>query len=321
MCPIYYKAHLILGTIYLKLRKYEEAEKYLKESISFKPNHPLAYLNLGAVYSILKRYDEGIRMFENTIRLSPKEIRAHFGLGKIYSLKGELEKAAQYFKNVIEYDTRGELSVHAKRAMVTSPLHTEPQISSDIQGKSIEKLYQEGYRAFLYTDYDRAIMFYKGYLKQKPNDDFVWGSLGEAYLRTGNILGAVEAFQSAIKINPNKPLYYKELAIAYDYEENGHHVVACLKKAKELGKNDSITNTLWGKYLLKQQNFSDAILHFEQALKMNSNNLLAKYHLAVALIRNGEMELAISHLQDIVRTPIKNPMKAEAKSLLQKLKR
>jgi superkiller protein 3 len=321
LCPIYYKAHLILGTVYLKIRKYLDAERHLKESINFNPKHALAYLNLGAVYSILKRYDEGITMFEKTLELSPKEVRAHFGLGKIYSLKGEVEKANQYFKNVVEYDTKGQLSIHAKRAMASSSLEEEQvQTPTNINTRNIEKLYQEGYRAFLFTDYDRAIMLYKAYLQSKPNDDFVWGSLGESYIRVGNVLNAIEAFQKAAEINPSKALYYKELAIAYNFQDNDREVIACLKKAKELGKNDSLTTTLWGKSLVKQQNYSDAILHLEQALKLNSNNLLAKYHLAVALIRNGEIELAVSHLQDIIRTPIENPIKLEAKALLQEAK-
>ncbi|MFQ5822765.1 MAG: tetratricopeptide repeat protein [bacterium] len=320
LCPIYYKAYLILGTVYLKIRKYLDSEEFLKESIRFYPNHALTYLNLGAVYSILKRYDEGIKMFQKTLELSPKEIRAHFGLGKIYSLKGEVEKANQYFKNVIEYDTKGQLANHAKRAMILTPLEGKVQITTNRDVKNVEKFYQEGYRAFLFTDYDKAIMLYKSYLKNKPNDDFVWFSLGEAYLRAGNILEAVEAFQAAININQSKPLYYKELALAFNFQEKDNDVIECLKKAKELGKNDSITNTLWGKILIKQQNFSDAILHLEQALKNNSNNLFAKYHLAVALMRNGELELAKNHLQEILRTPLNSPLKMEAKSILQKIK-
>jgi superkiller protein 3 len=323
LCPIYYKAHLILGTVYLKIRKYEEAEKYLKASISFYPNHALSYLNLGATYSILKRYDESIEMFNKTIQLAPKEVRAHFGLGKIYSIKGMLDKANQCFKNVIEFDTKGILASHAKRAMAVMPSAPQKEIDSSLDGvepKFAEKFYQDGYKAFLLTDYDRASEMYRRYLKIKPEDDFVWYALGETNLRAGNIEQAVEAFKSAIKYSERKGLYFKELAIAFDCLNKSNEAIECLKKAQELGKNDSITNTIWGKHLIKQERFSDAIEHLEKALKLNTTNLLAKYYLALALMRNGEVDAGTNYLQEIIRTPINSPLKKDAEKILNKIR-
>lgn len=321
LCPIYHKAHLILGTVYLKIRKYEDAEKYLKESINFYPNHALSYLNLGATYSILKRYDESIEMFNKTIKLSPKEVRAHFGLGKIYSIKSDFEKANQCFKNVIEFDTKGILASHAKRSMAAMPSTTQRDSSLDgVEPKFAEKFYQHGYKAFLYADYDKASEMYKRYLKIKPDDDFVWYALGEANLRAGNIEQAIEAFKSAIKNSQRNGLYFKELAIAFDCLNKGNETIECLKKAKELGKNDSITNTIWGKRLIKQERFSDAIENLEKALKLNTTNLLAKYYLSLALMRNGEVDPAINYLQEIIRTAVDSPLKKDAEKILRKIK-
>ena len=320
LCPIYYKAHLILGTVYLKIRQYEEAEKHLKENINFSSNHALAYLNLGAVCSILKRYDESINMFKKTIELSPKEVRAHFGLGKIFAIKGDFEKANQCFKNVIEFDTKGILTSHAKRAMAVAPSQQKEIGSTHVDPKFVEKYYQEGYKAFLFTDYNKAIEMYKNYLESKPNDDFVWCALGEANLRGGDNEQAIEAFKSAIRNNQRKGLYFKELAIAFDYIGKHKEAIECLKKAKELGKNDTITNTIWGKILIKQQRISDAILHLEEALKLNSSNLLAKYNLAVALIRDGDIDMAINYLHEITQIPVNSPLKEDSEVMLNKIK-
>lgn len=330
ICPIYYKAHLILGTVFLKVRQYENAEKHLKESIIFYPRHALAYLNLGAVYSILKRYDEGIKMFLKTLQLAPNEVRAHFGLAKIYSLQGNVEKANKYFKNVIEIDSNKQLTNHAKRAMLAIPA-SPTQGASVVSGKtvaappasteSLQKLYQDGYLAYLYTDYDAAIQNYAQYTRFKPNDDFVWFSLGECYLRSNQILKAVEAFQKAMAINPNKGLYYKECAIAFNYLNKTAEVCQMLEKAHHLGKNDSITNSLMGKCLIHQQNFDEAITHLEKALKQNNNNLFAKFYLAVAHAELDQKEIAVNYLEEIKRAAANSPLKMQAESILEKISR
>lgn len=320
LCPVYYKAHLILGTVHLKVRQFEKSEEHLKQSIVFLPNHALAYLNLGAVYSILRRYDEGIRMFKKTIELSPKEVRAHFGLGKIYSLKGEVEEANKYFKKVIEFDANGKLTAHAQRAMVASPLEGQSQVSSDhVDSADTEKLYQDGYKAYLYSDYDRAIQMYSAYLKRKPNDDLVWFSLGESYLRAGNPQKAIESYNKAISISSNKALYYKSLAIAFNYLDKQDEVIKQVKKAQQLGKDDdSVLFGLLGSAYLKQNKIAEAIESLESGLRKNENNLFTKYQLAVALMKSNDTESAVNHLQEIIRSPTNSPLKMEAETLLSK---
>lgn len=322
LCPVYYKSHLILGTVHLKVRQFEKSEEHLKQSIMFLPNHALAYLNLGAVYSILKRYNEGIRMFEKTIELSPREVRAHFGLGKIYSLKGDRDKANQYFKNVIEFDSNGKLTSHAQRAMVSSPLEGDvQQVSTEhVDSADTEKLYQDGYKAYLYSDFERAIQMYEAYLKRKQNDDFVWFALGASYLRAGQIDKAIESYQKAVSISSNKALYYKGLAIAYDFLDNPEEVIKQIGKTQQLGKNDdSVLYGLLGKAYLKQNKIPQAIESLENGLKKNENNLVAKYQLAVALMKNNDTDSAINHLQEIIRSPVNSPVKMEAEQLLTQL--
>jgi len=323
ICPIYYKAHLILGTVYLKTRKFESAEEHLKESIIFYPRHPLAYLNLGAVYSILKRYDDGIKMFLKTIELSPKEVRAHFGLAKIYALTNDTENAQKYYKNVIEINSNQQLTNHAKRALfsVTQSSPEQPTVSipenlSNIDVTNLEKYYHQGYRSFLSTDYEQAVKMYEIYLSQKKDDDFVWSSLGESYLRAGMIEKAIGAYNNAIKLSPNKGLYYKEAAVAYHFLGNSEKVLENCQRAEKRDKADSVIYSIWGNALLNNKSFDKAIEKLERALKSNSNNLFAKFLIAKAYLNLNQNEFGLNYLHEIVRAQISSPLKMEAESLI-----
>ncbi|MFQ5752365.1 MAG: tetratricopeptide repeat protein [bacterium] len=323
ICPIYPRAHLIVGTAYIKIRKYELAEKHLKESIILHPQHPLAYLNLGAVYSIMRRYEDGIEMFHKSLELSPREVRAHFGLGKIYSILGKSQKANDHYKQVIEIDSNRQLTTHAKKSLIliapteTSQTRPEQRLPAS---RDVELAYQEGYRAYLFTDYEKAVKMYNEYLTAKPEDDFVYFSLGEAYLRSGQVAKAVSAFQQAVKLNSNKGLYHKELAIALSYlGERDSEVFSLIEKAKLLGKDDSVLSTLGGKILLKQDRVEEGIKMLEEAVGRDSNNLLAKYQLALAYAKRNEVNFAVGYLQEIIRSPISSPIKMEAEATLQRM--
>jgi tetratricopeptide (TPR) repeat protein len=323
LCPIYFKARLILGTVYLKLRKFANAEVQLKESIYFSPSNPLAILNLGAVYSILKKYEEGINAFRRIIEISPKEPRAFFGLGKIYSIQGKTQKANECFRKVIEFDTKGELAIHAKRAIVSEQSSTSIFIKpnnelAEIDDKHLEDYYAEGYNAYLFGDYARSGDIYRKYIEYKSKDDNVWFSLGESYLRAGYPKEATSAFKNAIKIR-KKGLYFKQLAIAYDFLSLTENAIDSIEQAIALGKKDSIVYTIWAKNLIKLNHLEDAIEKLNLALKQNKSNLSAIYHLAVAHTKNSQVNEAINYLHMILSSKIKSPIKNEAEELYSKL--
>jgi tetratricopeptide (TPR) repeat protein len=139
--------------------------------------------------------------------------------------------------------------------------------------------------------------------------------LGESYLRTGSIQKAVDSYQKAIAVNSTKALYFKSLAVAQDYMNQESEVVKCLSRAKQLGKNDSLTRTLWGKVLIKQGNYEEAIDNLGDAIKQNSNNLLAKYYLAIAFQKTNQVSAALNCLEEIASSPINSPLKSEAAKL------
>jgi len=318
ICPIYYKAHLILGTAYLKIRKFENAKKHIEKSLIVNKNNLLAYLNLGAVNSILKDYRNGILMFEKAIELSPREASAYMGLAKIYATLDNVEKANYYFKKVIEYDKKGSLANYAKRLITSQHKETLAEEASDIvELANPEEYYSEGYRNYIVGNFKRSALLYKKYLTSKSDDDYVWCALGEAQLRAGSLELAAEAFKKAAKLSPSKGLYFKELGITFDKLGKYDRAVAAMAKASELGKIDSVTYCIWGKALYELGRNGEAIDKLEESLSANKNNLLAKYYMAMALLKENEPDDALMYLDEILSARIDTPLKQKAAELKQ----
>jgi tetratricopeptide (TPR) repeat protein len=319
ICPFYSKVHLILGTAFLKIRKFEFAKKHLTKSLLYNKSNAFVYLNLGATNSILKLYDDGIKMFEKSIELAPNDPRGHLGLAKIYLTIGNNEKANTYFKNVIKLDNKGNLATYAKRLIVTVE---QSQVNIDekiVTSDKPEDCYSLGYRYYVGGDYPKSAAMYQKYLSLKPDDDYMWYALGETQIRNGKIEIAIEAFKKAIKLNPQKGIYYKEIAIAFDLLNLPDKTIAVLAKAKELGKEDSITYSFWGKALLALNRYDEAIEKLETAIKLNRNNLFAKYYLAESMIKSGDNNNGMDLLHELRETKQKTPLKEKANSLYNKI--
>ncbi|MCH7756092.1 hypothetical protein IH970_13350 [candidate division KSB1 bacterium] len=138
-------------------------------------------------------------------------------------------------------------------------------------------------------------------------------------MRSGRASKAVEAFKRAISVNSSKGLYYKELAISLIYMNRDADALDAIQKAQQLGKNDSVLYSLQGKLLFRQEKIQDSIEHLEKALNLNSNNLFAKYYLALACHKNNETNFAVNYLQEVIRSPINSPIKMEAEVTLREI--
>ncbi|KAA3616057.1 MAG: hypothetical protein DWQ05_09900 [Calditrichaeota bacterium] len=325
LCPIYFKARLILGTVYLKLRKFEKAEQHLSESIAFNHTNTLALLNLATATSVLKKYDAGIALFKKITAINPKEVRAFFGLAKIYSLQNNIQDANVCYHKVLEIDPKGPLAPHAKRLIIAEkPAAKELKTNTNINisnYSNLDEMFSEAYSAYLFNDYNLAANLYKKYVSTKSDDEQAWYSLGEASLRCGFIETALNAFQKAAEINSSKALYYKQIALCLDYLERYKEALEAVKKAHEMGKNDSMLLTLYGKALLKNNKADKAVEMLTAALKRNKQNIAAEYHLAEAYIAQKQPDMAAEHLHWIMNSKLKTPLKAKADQLLASIKK
>lgn len=312
LSPGHFKAMLIIGTAYIKLRKFELAEEYIQKSIEINSKHKLSFLNLGAIYSVQKKFDKAIEMFQKVVDLYPNEVRAFLGLGKIYALLGQIENANKHFKKVIELDENGPMGSYAKKAIVLD-------VGEQKSDQDLEQLYAEGYKLYLGKYYHGAIDRFQNYLKYRRKDDLVYFMLAQSQLRCGLLNEAFLSFKKAIVNKPKNALYYKELALLLDKLGNPSDVLAILNKAMEFGKDDTVVMYLQGKNLNLLKRHDEAIESLKKALKLDRNNIAARFELAKVYNNKNDHELAQYEFQNIIDHPLDTPLKKAAETELQKV--
>jgi adenylate cyclase len=86
--------HALIGSVYLRLEKYDLAISELQRAIELNPNHALSHLRLGTIMLFAGRTDEAIQLLQSGLRYHPLTDPNDYGrLGLAYYLKGEYEDA------------------------------------------------------------------------------------------------------------------------------------------------------------------------------------------------------------------------------------
>jgi len=315
ICPIHFRAYLLLGINWIKLRKFDNAEKFVLDSYRLNPSNMMTLLNLGAIFSIQKRFNEAIDMFNSAIQLSSTETRAYLGLARIYNMLNDIEASNGYFKKVIELAPGSQMAEYAKRAIT---VFEKPEVNSQVKEGDSEQ-FSKGLDFYLSGNYIRSSDKYKEYLKNHPSDDYAWYLLGETKIRTGELDEAVDCFKRAIRLNAKRGLYYKSLGVALHFQSKSKEVLEVMKKAIEIGKKDALSLSLQGIHQLRIHKVTDSINTLNLALKKNPNNPIALYNLAMAYMKLEEVDKAVNILNEMKRFQYYVPLKENAKKLLRKI--
>jgi len=138
----------------------------------------------------------------------------------------------------------------------------------------------------------------------QSNDPALYVSIGEAYTKLGNLIGALEAYQHATMLVPDDVNYWRLLA--QFCAQNNIHVsdvgIAAGERAVVIKPDDSSLQDLLGWLLFINSNDPEAERHFARALELDSQNALAHFHVAMLYLQTNKRDLAheqLIHARDL----------------------
>jgi adenylate cyclase len=86
--------HALLGSVYLRLEKYDLAITELQQAVKLNPNHARSHLQLGTIMLYTGRTDEAIQLLQTGLRYHPyADSEDYWRLALAYYLKGEYDEA------------------------------------------------------------------------------------------------------------------------------------------------------------------------------------------------------------------------------------
>ena len=140
--------------------------------------------------------------------------------------------------------------------------------------------------------------------------DFVrWMNVGRAHLENRNSAKAIEAFASALKLDPKSPSALRNLARAQLLANENEQALQSLTEARALEKDSAATSYLLGLAHTHQSQFEQAVPFFEEAVRLDGFTPALRFQLALAYQMVGLPDKALVQLRETVKL---DPLHASA---------
>lgn len=140
---------------------------------------------------------------------------------------------------------------------------------------------------------DEAELIYKKILTENSENSEALHLLGVIFCQKGNYTKAIDLINHAIKIVPNSPLYYNNLAMIYQTIDNEEESIKNFKKALELNPNYENAHLAYynlGVYYKDNGDFGKAVNNFTQAINLKKDFYDAIWNKGLILLLRGDFK-------------------------------
>jgi len=208
-----YVAYRLLGDIYRRFSRFDDAIKITKQAIADFPNDGNLYTDVSWYYSLADRTKEAIESAQAGIQFAPKEHLAYTNLCRAYNDAGQFQLAINNCNaalNITPDD--GETYFYLGRAYEATGKNNEAQSAYKKAVKGLEKFVQEnpdysdgfyllGNAYYTVNDSDKAIEAYKKCLELSPRFARARFNLGASYVAKKNKAAALEQYNSLLPLD------------------------------------------------------------------------------------------------------------------------
>lgn len=274
-----HKIYYELAVIQYNLRLYEKALGYILKAIKSSIYEEEYFGFRGDLYRALRKFDLAIKDYDTIIK------------SKIQPDWYPILKKAEVYKEMRRLD---KVSVLYEEVLKLNPEN------GVVTNFSIGKIYEE------MNNYDKALEYFNKQLEIEESA-YYYIYRGVFYVRNNKVQEAIEDYNTAIKLEPENPYPYNNLACIYEDSQEYEEAISYFKKAIEVDKEENsfkFYDNIIDCYI-RLNNTEMALKYFDEANKfvksdkklyLNKAKLLTKMKLYDKAIENYQEALKIKNI-------------------------
>ena len=317
-----------LADLYLEQKDYASAVSQMQKLLALNPSNIRLYYQIGLLYSVtdplkalpfLAQAEEldpanasNARELHDKIRTANLFDQPAYTLvasGRQLANMGEWTFAAEAFKHATELDPgyadawaflgEARQQITMKETGSTSKAgFLELMQALQVDGKSILANTFMGLFWERQQDYSVAASYLEQAIAISPDDPYLYTELGNILSKAGDLPNAQAAYEAAIKIAPQEPLFHRLLA-EYALEnqiQTRELALPAARQAVMLNPHDPASLDLMAKVMLELKDYHSAENYAQEALSSDPGYAPAYLHLGTAYLYLNEPKLALQWL-------------------------
>ncbi len=347
---------LLLGSYYLKKGRIEEAKKILKELQSIAPDRIEIRRFTGQFQLATGRAGEAARTFSMLVQRSPHAPEILTDYARALRMSGKLSESKKVIKTALSLSENPLLETLlevSRIEMATGNLLEVNKVIERLKANfpdSIDYLVLEGDMAMMQRAFETAASFYEKALLHENSPAIVL-KLVKAYERAGFEDRLISLLEDEIKNNPDDLRFSISLAqyeqqrgnskkaamiyehlldrfpenslllndLAWLYEKDTKRALSFAERAYRLAPELSAIMDTYGWFCIKAGRLREGKDLLERAVKKSPLDPEYRYHLAEALVMDGDEPGAIHQLEKALADKTSFNGRARAEELMVKL--
>lgn len=164
---------MLLSEVYLQKDQYDNAEKFINLAIGIQPDYHLLFYIKARICLQKEKYDEAEKYLNQALAIEPSDADYYSLLGNIKLNRKENEKALEFANKSLELDPENILALNTRSTAL---------LKLNKHGESFQTI--------------------EGALREDPNNAFTHSNYGWLLLEKGDHKKALEHFREALKNDP-----------------------------------------------------------------------------------------------------------------------
>ncbi|MCA1753987.1 MAG: tetratricopeptide repeat protein, partial [Spirochaeta sp.] len=229
---------MLLGTVYGRLERYEEAVKEFRRVLKIAPKNAEALNNLGVMYRFLGRTEEARKALQGSLELSPERADVLYNLGNIHKAAGEFDEAVKCYERAIETDPSFVLAYN-----------------------NLGTIFQKQ------GEHNQAVEVFNNGLQHDLNHPTLRYNLGISYDALGKLPDARRQFEHALRSRPGWTDALNNLGIVLEKLERYDESIRQFKEVLDIDEKNHVARNNIATVLARQGNTEDAFSYYADSLR------------------------------------------------------
>ena len=275
-----------LGLSYNENGQYQEAINSLLKAVELNPDDELNWHLLGHSYYKNGQYQDAINSLLKAIELNPDDELNWYWLGSSYYENGKYQEAINSLLKAVELNPNNFESWHSLGWAYCNVGEYVASIGAFIEEAKLNynanAFYGIGYNFKYINEYKDAIDAFTTAVELEPDNWLYWDELGKSYYLNEQYEEAVECFEKSIEIGNFNSKY--DLANAYLFLEDYDNAIDSYEKCIDdiNSYDDKISSYIWNNYGVALANLGrteEARNAYANAVRIDPDNGTARDNL------------------------------------------